>query len=408
MRLTFLVLLVIGAAALSPPEARGERLEPGWLSPFFGPLAPNAHVTTAAGHSSGDPERLIAGHHDPAREQGTLQGLELGTSLRTDRLQGFATFGIYYGAEEEWETAWEEAFLKVVDLSGGVEIRGGRMLTRFGQQNTRHLHAWDFVDTPLVLGRFLGDDGLIHDGGDLTWVHRGLERTIGATLGYGAAKSHAQEHAEGCDDEGALHEDGLLGEDEHAGEMLFDDGILSGRAFVRIHESDFHVWEVGGSVAGGDDDVVRRLIVYGLDLSYGWRENGLEPGGRALSWITEFLYRDVEDGTPGKGRGEEHVDRDDRGDEALPGTSEGGFYSSLVYTPHDRIDIGVRVDYVEGTGDCDARERFRVSPAATVFLDPWRRTSLRLQYNYDDVREEDVEHTVWVQVSMSWGAPEVR
>jgi len=33
--------------------------------------------------------------------------------------------------------------------------------------------------------------------------------------------------------------------------------------------------------------------------------------------------------------------------------------------------------------------------------------ALRLQYNYDDVGDTD-EHTVWMQLGLSWGGPEVR
>jgi len=120
-------------------------------------LAPSIHINAAVGESSAEhPEELMAGHHDPTREDGTVQGIELGLSLRTPfHLQGFATYNIAYGYEEEWNDKWEEAFLKLADLPGGFSLRGGRLLARFGLRNNIHLHGWNTVDTPLVPDRRL-------------------------------------------------------------------------------------------------------------------------------------------------------------------------------------------------------------------------------------------------------------
>lgn len=368
--------------------------EPSWLAPQWGPLSPSIHLFGAVGDSSGDAEELAVGHHDPSRENGTVQGLELGLSLRLEMVEGFAVHSFSYGADEEWENGWEEAFLKIKDLPGGFELRGGRMLSRFGQHNARHVHAWDFVDTPLVLGRFLGEDGLTLDGGDVTWLHQGIDRIFGVTLGFGDAHSHGHDHGHHDDDH------------DHTGDIAFDHDVFTGRIFGQFRPDDFNTYEAGFSLAMGDEEEGRKVSVYGLDFAYRWRENGLQPGGRAFNWATEFLYRDVEKKSHGHHDDEE--DHDDHDHDMLPGGGEFGFYSKATYTLNQKLDVGARIGYVEGNKNLGTEERFRISPAVTTYLDPYRRALLRLQYNYDDLAHGEDAHSIWLQFGLSFGGPEVR
>ncbi|HMP72869.1 MAG TPA: hypothetical protein PKE55_06345 [Kiritimatiellia bacterium] len=391
-----LVLRSVMVAGVAMAGTVWSEEEPGWLAPSFGPFSPSAHFVGAIGDSSRDAEDLAGGEHDPSREKGTVQGIELGLSLRLGMLEGFAVHTFSYGAEEEWENEWEEAFLKVKDLPGGFEVRGGRMLARFGQLNARHLHAWNMVDMPLVIGRFLGGEGLAYDGGEVTWLHQGIDRTFGVSVGFGELAGHGHGHGHGEHDEDEDDHDGHHG---HGEAVEFDDDVWVGRVFGQFRKDDFRRYETGLSLAVGDEEEGRRMVVAGLDFTYTWREKGLEPGGRALVWTTEVLYRDVEDGH-GHGEGHDHED--------LHGGGEFGFYSELMYTLNQRLDLGGRIGYVEGNEDLGSERRFRVSPIATAYLDPWRRAALRLQYNYDDLEGGKDAHSVWLQLALSWGAPEVR
>ena len=413
------VLLVLSAGLLSVSATLAAD-EANWLTPSIGPLSPSLHFNGTVGDSSADPETLAVGHHDPTREDGTVQGIEAGLALRIGMVQGFATYSLHYGADEEWENEWEEAFLKLKEIPGGFEVRGGRALARYGRHNTQHLHSWSFVNMPLVWGRFLGDDGLIMDGGDLTWLKQGIGTTFGVTVGYGDAKAHDHGHAE--DDEHAEDDDDADGDehaedhdhDEHAhhAEVTFADDVASGRAFAQYRKSDFHAFETGASVAVGDDASGRQVAVYGVDFAYTWREKGMAAGGRSLTWLTEALYRDVDDGEfeeAHEEHAEEEEDHEEHDDEMLPGGSEFGFYSHLVFSLNRVIDLGARVGYVAGSNDLESEERFRISPAITAYLDPYRRTSVRAQYNYDDLTDDGkVEHTAWLQLGVNWGASEVR
>ncbi len=46
----------------------------------------------------------------------------------------------------------------------------GQMRNRFGLLNQLHEHDRPFIDTPNVLRWFLGDEGLVERGAELTWV----------------------------------------------------------------------------------------------------------------------------------------------------------------------------------------------------------------------------------------------
>lgn len=415
------VMMLAGAMLAAAEEL--PPVEPAWLAPSLGPLSPSVHFNGAVGSSSGEVEELAAGHHDPMREEGGVQGLELGMSLRQKKLEGFATYSIYYGAEEFWDGEWEEAFLKLRDLPGGFELRGGRMLGRFGPLNATHLHAWSFVDMPLPMGRFLGEHGLWLEGGDVTWLHQGLAETYGITLGYG--KAVVVDHEHGAEENEDLGDH----EDEHAhahGGLGFDDDVFNARVFGQFRQDDFHQVEAGASLATGDEAEGRRVTVYGLDITYTWRENGLEPGGRSLVLSTELYYRDVAGDSSVAHTEEEHehdhadehdvddADHDHEEDaehdheEELAGGGEFGFYSDVTYTFNSRFDLGTRFSYVEGQDALDTQERFRISPAVTAYLDPYRRSTLRVQYNYDDLAQGEEEHTVWVQLGLHWGGAEVR
>ncbi len=382
-----LSITLIAAVGMIAFQAGAASEEPGWLAPSIGPFSPSLHFNGAIGGSSGEPAELAVGHHDPTREDGTVQGIEAGLSLRWGMLHGFATHSLHYGAEGEWENEWEEAFLKLRDIPGGVAVRGGRMLVRFGRHNTEHLHSWDFVDMPLIWGRFLGDDGLITDGGDLTWLKQGVATTYGITVAYGEAKTHEHEDAE--EEEHHDHE-------KHAAGLSFADDVFSGRVFGRYEQDESRSFEAGLSAALGEAEAGQDIAVYGADFAYTWQEAGITATDRRLTWLTEILYRDI-------GEGDAHHDHDHEEEHSdLSEDSALGLYSQLVFTPARTFDVALRVGYV------DDIDRLRVSPAVTYYPDPYRRTSVRLQVNHDELDGPQEEQTVWLQVGASWGGAEVR
>lgn len=114
-------------------------------------LTPALHITGVYGTSSADdPGSFAPGGHDPSRDEALiLQSLEPSLSLRWgEYIQGFATGLAFTDENDDLEWEWEEFFLKFLNPENGLEVRGGRMLSRVGFHNPIHLHSWTTVDTP--------------------------------------------------------------------------------------------------------------------------------------------------------------------------------------------------------------------------------------------------------------------
>ena len=356
-------------------------------------LFPNLHLHGTGGMSSGEVAELATGGHDPRRESFSAQAIEPGVSLRTEYLEGFANYLWFQDADGDWDGEWEEAFGKITNIPGGLELKGGQYLSRFGTLNDKHLHAWDFVDSDLVLSRFLGDDGLLLRGGEVSWTPSfasGPAFTAVFSLGYGKARPHDHGH----DHEDEDHEEGHFDGEEAA----LKDDILTARTMGRYRYNDFHSVTAGVSWAGGENGFERDTHVLGIDAEYLWRENGLEPGGRAFRWRNELLWRDVD---------AYDVHMEPTGPEIHEGSyREWGFYSHAIYTWHQRLDTGLRLGWVEGVDDFGQSERFRISPVASWWFDDSRRIGLRAQYNYDALAGHEDEHSLWLQLKIALGNTE--
>ncbi|MCS7083511.1 MAG: porin [Aquificaceae bacterium] len=63
----------------------------------------------------------------------------------------------------------EEAYALFKNLPAGFEVKLGKFRSGFGKLNQQEPHAWDFATSPLVFMSFLGDEGLIEKGLQLSW-----------------------------------------------------------------------------------------------------------------------------------------------------------------------------------------------------------------------------------------------
>ena len=403
---------------------------PGGIS-----LSPHAHLRGTFGSSTASGDDIGAlglGGHDPDEENFYLQGLEVGASLQLEKyVEGFFTTNIFLDGDDDFDYEVEEAFLKLTDLPMGLEFRGGRFLNRLGFHNATHLHSWDFVDQNLPHARFLGGEGLVTEGGEMSLYVPGLPTGITAVFSasYGSAPSHddhghghggedehhddedehhdedEDEHHDDEDehhdeDEGEHHdeedehhddEDEHGHEDEHGGEL--EGEFLTANMLLEYAHTDFHVYRFTAGAVVPEEDGIGETYLAGLQ--YQWRENGYEAGGRALRFSTEAFLHDGEE--------DDHF----------------GITNALVYTAIERLDLGLRVDYVEGDAHDDEGfaalalegERLRYSGAITYrpFEAYSGNTHIRLQYNYDELDGgAEEEHSVWLQFGFDWGSGEVR
>lgn len=348
-------------------------------------LEPTLHLRLAHGNTSLPADEIAFGGHDPSEDNFNFQGFEIGSNIYLgEYVEGFATVNVFKRDGEDFESEFEEGFLKLKNLPGGFEIRGGRMLARFGDQNARHLHAWDFADANMTNVRFLGEDGFAYDGGELTWlVPTPWEDAL--SVGLGSAVTHSHEE-EGHDDD----DDDDHGHDEEAEMARPEKNIVVIRYQAQFGQSDFHRFQAGGSFLTGDNGFGMTTNIYGADFTYTWRENGLEPGGRQFRWRTEWLMRDVEN---------------DEG-----GFEDNGFNTALLWEFIENWEAGLRYGYVEGVADPELAERHRISPSITRKFDFGNDLTglVRLQYNHDDIKGHGTEDSIWLQFGFDWGPGEVR
>jgi hypothetical protein len=254
---------------------------------------------------------------------------------------------------------------------------------------------------PLVIGRFLGDDGLIIDGGDITGLLPvGDALTFGAVFGYGERPDFGCSH--GDDTDGHTHA-------HHAG--VADDDIYTGRIFSRYTPTDFFEYTLGLSgISGQYSSDSLDSYVLGADFSVEWRENGFEPGGQRINWTTEVLYRSFDaevEMHDEHGEDDEHEEHHQE-EGVKDNFSETGFYTSLLYSYNTHLDTHLRLGWVEGVSDLNQEKRTRLSPAITWWFSEGHSLYVRLQYNYDNISGETDEHSLWLQLGVSLGSAEVR
>jgi hypothetical protein len=359
-------------------------------------LDPTLHLNLVGGISSADNPGDLASHaHDP-NDDWALQGFDVGLNLRHDDwLAGFVNINAFSTPDGDLDAEWEEAFVKLQNLPGDFEIRAGRFQNRFGLENHLHQHSLNFVNSNLSTAQFLGEEALITEGLELTWLRKTDATLFALTGSFGKAAAH--------DDHEGEHEDEHEEEDEHAehgGEdALFTDEVATLRALFAYGPNDFHSHSIGLNGAWGQNGYgnKRDTFLYSADYVYQWRENGLESGGREFSTGLEVFLRDVEWAN----------------DEGLSGrTSQNGFMAFGRYRFADQWIADLRYEELQGREPAEEvslgedRERLSLALTREFELAGWD-SHARLQYNHDQL-EEGSEDTVWLQFGFSFGGSEVR
>jgi hypothetical protein len=353
----------------------------------------------AAGWSSAeDVESLQLGGHDPKQRGFTLQNLEMTFDGKVDPyFRGQANIVLQIDPDGETTVEAEEAYLETMSLPWNLQVKAGQYFSEFGRLNPTHPHSWDFVDQPLVNGRFFGEDGLRNPGARVSWLaptpfYSELFFSVQNSQG-GTAFSFRDSHDDGY----------LFGRPSVETRVKgFGDLLYVPRYAASFNLTDEQTIVLGASGAFGPNASGKSTDtqIYGADLFYKWKPRTQSKGFPFVTWQTEAMYRRYE-AAAFAGDANQPV--------ALPAETlkDWGFYSQISYGFLKGWVASLRGDYTTGRDaafqpDPDRDTRWRISPALTYF--PSEFSKIRLQYNYDDRANVGIDHSIWIQFEFLLGA----
>ena len=208
---------------------------------------------------------------------GTFSGRENRFFPREIELSAFGQIDPYARGEVRIETGEEpndqgeltlklaEAHLTLLTLPFNTQLKMGQMRNRFGLLNQLHAHDRPFIDQPNVLTRFIGEEGLVERGAELTWVAPlpfFLEGLVGVFNG---------------DNEDAF------------GRGKLTHPLVTGRVRTFFELGDSSALQVGASVANGETSERLRNTLIGFDAKYKFRPEGWQHP--LLTLLGEMIYQ---------------------------------------------------------------------------------------------------------------------
>jgi hypothetical protein len=327
--------------------------------------------------SARDLHNIEVGDHDPQQRGFNARNTELAFDGAVDPyFEGFANIVFKLDNDNETEVEVEEAFMQTTSLPFNLQLKGGQFFAAFGRLNPTHPHTWDFVDTPLVNGLFLGPDGLRGVGVQTSWT---------LPLPWYSQLIFASQNGRGST--------GFSFRNPGDDGMFFDRITTDREArglqdFVWIprFENSFNLSDtqtvlagVSGAFGSNETGANSRTQIYGADLLYKWKSSHAEGGFPFVKWQTEFMYRRFQ-----AGRG---------ADDSFPVAEtfhDWGLYSQVLWGFKKGWVAGIRGDYVDMqnsqfTDDLDRQSRWRLSANLTWY--PTEFSKIRLQYNQDFLEE---------------------
>jgi hypothetical protein len=249
----------------------------------------------------------------------------------------------------------EEGYMQFVTLPYDLTAKAGKFKALFGKDNTWHAHVRPWIDQPLVIHNFFGDEGFNDDG---ISVSKSIANPWNAFI-----------EATGEVFEGHIEN---VFESRSANDLIYNTHL---KVFRDINEN--HNIEVGTSYTRGTVNDVHNQFA-GLDVTYRWK-----PPQRGL--YNSFI-----------GRVEAIADK--RGD---ANRTLKGFYASADYQLSRRLFTGVRIDaanrFVDGATPNDR------GVSATLTFWPSEFSQLRTQLRrmrYGDVGRSVTELLFQLQFSI--------
>src|SRR6266487_2937337 len=327
--------------------------------------------------SATDLDHIEVGDHDPQQRGFNARNVELAFDGAVDPyFEGFANIVFKLDNDNETEVEVEEAFMQTTSLPYNLQLKAGQFFATFGRLNPTHPHTWDFADTPIVNGLFLGPDGLRGVGAQTSWT---------LPLPWYSQLIFASQNGRGSTGFSFRNP----GEDGMCFDRITTDREARGlQDFVWIprFENSFNLSDtqtvlagVSGAFGSNETGANSRTQIYGADLLYKWKSSHAEGGFPFVKWQTEAMYRRFQ-----AGRG---------ANDSFPVAEtfhDWGLYSQVLWGFKKGWVAGIRGDYVHMqdsmfTDDLDRQSRWRLSANLTWY--PTEFSKIRLQYNQDFLEE---------------------
>src|SRR5713101_5876172 len=322
-------------------------------------------------------DQIEVGDHDPMQRGFNARNIELAFDGAVDPyFEGFANIVFKLDNDNNTDVEVEEAFMQTTSLPFNLQLKGGQFFAAFGRLNPTHPHTWDFADTPIVNGLFLGPDGLRGVGAQASWT---------LPLPWYSQLIFASQNGRGSTgfsfrnpgDDGMFF-DRVTTDREARGLQDFV-WIPRWENSVDLSPTQVVLAGVSGAFGSNETGANSRTQIYGADLLYKWKSANAEGGFPFVKWQTEFMYRRFE-----AGRGV---------DESFPVAEtvhDWGMYSQIMWGFKKGWVAGLRGDYLDMedskfTDDLDRQPRWRLSADLTWY--PTEFSKIRLQYNQDFLEE---------------------
>ena len=374
----------------SARQSRAALSRPNLMNPQLSVILDGQYADFSKDYQENVPGFQPSGNH--------VRGADKGFSLNHSELTASANIDPYfYGqmtvAYEDDDVELEEAFFETLSLPYGLTVKGGRFFSALGYQNSKHPHAWDFVDESLPYRAILGTGNWGSEGAELRWL-----APLPFLLSFYAEAFHGDEFP-GTNDGSANGANAKAfgakwGTDINPSHSV-GLGIGQMRSSAKERQSEAH--------DDHDDFLAEELAFSGdtrvtvLDWVWKWAPNG-NPSMRHFKLYGEYFWGH-EDG--------------DYLTEAITTPYKGdmkGWYLASVYQFIPRWRFGMRYDtanrgYLPDTlYDTplfdDGHTPWRI--ASMLDFSPSEMSLIRLQYDYDQTKE--VNHIWYLQFVMSLGA----
>ena len=299
--------------------------------------------------------------------------------------------------EGETEVELEEAYIETLGLGSGFTIKAGRYFSSLGYLNSQHIHAWDFVDAPLVYRALFGNQ-LIDDGLQLRWLApTDLFFQVGLEAGRGERFPAGGAAKDGNGSLTAFAEIGGDVGDSHSWQAGFS------------HWSADVVGRASGSHAHGGGTEIPTFTgdsdVSAIDMVWKWAPKG-NVSERNLTLQFEYFLRN------------EKGSVDMVGSTSLETTTydgeQRGWYGQAVYQFMPGWSAGLRYDRLDADNLGSDQEVLAEAgldneghtPQRTSIMIDYARSEfslIRLQFNRDESYEHS-DNQIFVQYVVSMGA----